>query len=245
MKGVILNINPQAVMVDISHTIGFADIRQAAFNLASAYKYFPQDTIFVTVVDPGVGGKRKAIGLKIGERIFLAPDNGTLTLVLNENPDCEIRELTNEKWMLKPVSRTFHGRDIFAPFSAYLSQGLNFNQVGDIVDSPVRFDIANPVFTEGRFIAQILYIDIFGNIITNITPEIMAKYVNKPEKFLIAGTYPVILRDTFSEIAPGELGLIVGSTGYYEIVMNLSYAAEKLKTTVGDILTLEIAGDTL
>jgi S-adenosylmethionine hydrolase len=165
--------------------------------------------------------------------------------VLEANPNAEIRELSNENWMLRPVSKTFHGRDIFAPLSAYLSQGANFREVGAIVRQPVKFDISQPVFTEGRFIVQIVCIDNFGNIIIDLSPEMMKKYIKNPQKFLIAGTYPAILSDTFSEIPPGELGLIVGSTGYYEIVMNLSHAAEKLKAVVGDNLTLEIAGDTI
>ena len=186
MKGVILEINPEATIVDISHSIEPQNISQGAFVFSTAYSYFPQDTVHLVVVDPGVGGPRRAIILETNNAIFVAPDNGVLSYVIQASvkkrlfkpalmklpPELEAFEITNSKFWRHPVSSTFHGRDIFAPVAAHVSLGKPLNELGQPIASVNVIALPRPrTDAVGNLVGHILHIDHFGNLITDITSQ--------------------------------------------------------------------------
>ena len=172
MKGVISNINPSASVIDISNTIAAQDIFQAACVLNNSYSYFPKGTIHVVVVDPGVGSDRKILCLKTEDYVFLAPDNGVLSFVIEKDESPSIREVTNGKLFLPRLSNTFHGRDIFAPVAAHISKGVSHKEFGERVDKTNEITLPKPILSpEGKLTAEIIYVDSFGNLITNVNKE--------------------------------------------------------------------------
>jgi S-adenosyl-L-methionine hydrolase (adenosine-forming) len=171
MKGVIYSINPDARVIDLTHGIPAQNVTSAALALQSSVRFFPQGTIHVAVVDPGVGSKRRALLIEAAGSFFVGPDNGIFSLLLNNNPPKQIIELTNEKYHLKPTSTTFHGRDIFAPIAAYLSRGIAPEEFGSPMGDFVRLAWPAVTKTEGVVQGQIVYIDTFGNLITNIRED--------------------------------------------------------------------------
>ena len=177
MKGVILSIDPTAAIVDISHHIAPQDVREAAYTLYAAYPYFPQGAIHVVVVDPGVGSERRAIALRTPQATFVAPDNGLLSYVVAGEKVEEIVHLTNPNYHLSPVSRTFHGRDIFAPAAAHLARGIPLAKLGQPLTEIVTFPLPRPQFRpDGTIVGQVIHIDRFGNLITSITATDLASH---------------------------------------------------------------------
>ena len=176
MKGVIAGINPLTNIIDICHSIPPQDIFKGAYLLYTSYKYFPRGTIHVAVVDPGVGSKRDIVCAETQDYLFLAPNNGLLSFIVREEkPKCIIR-VTNNKYFLSSPSSTFHGRDIFAPVAAHLSLGIKPQQLGIKIDQLEQLDIPKPVYKKtGQLEGQIIYIDQFGNLITNVTREHIAQ----------------------------------------------------------------------
>ncbi len=171
MKGVILSINQKVTIVDITHEIPPQDISSASFTLRACYKDFPFKTIFVAVVDPGVGSKRKAVLVVTENFYFIAPDNGLLSFVFDEEENFSVRELTNQKFFAADVSRTFHGRDVFARVAGHLSKNVNPNEFGTEIKDFIRIKTAKPQkISEQEVEAEIIHIDGFGNLITNLTP---------------------------------------------------------------------------
>lgn len=235
MKGVILSIAPDVPIVDITHEIPPQDIRAAAFTLAACYRDFPKGTIFVAVVDPGVGSDRRSICVDAAGYRFLGPDNGSLTFVLDD--ETRVFHLTNEKFFLRPVNQTFHGRDVFAPVAAHLAKGIALAEFGPEIDDPVRFDSTPPrKISDSEIEGQILHIDRFGNLISNLgradlsggfTLEINGQEISDHRKF-------------YSERPAGELFSIFGSAGYLEISSFRASAAERLRARVGDKITVTI-----
>src|SRR6266849_5174353 len=172
MKGVILSINPQAIIVDITHEIPAQDIEAAAFNLLATYKDFPAATIHVAVVDPGVGSTRRPILIECGAQFFVGPDNGIFSWICERDETIRAIHLTNEKFFRHPVSATFHGRDIFAPVAAALASGVAVKDFGDEASDYVRLDSLLPeVASDGSIDGRVIHIDRFGNCITNLTRE--------------------------------------------------------------------------
>ena len=172
MKGVVLSVNPQAHIVDITHEIPPQDIHAGAFNLLAAYKSFPAGTIHVAVVDPGVGSARRPILVDCGEQFFVGPDNGIFSWVCEREGNCRVFHLTNEKCFRHPVSATFQGRDVFAPVAAALSTGVAPEELGVAVEDLVQLESLRPkTAIKGATEARIIHIDRFGNCITNLTPE--------------------------------------------------------------------------
>jgi S-adenosylmethionine hydrolase len=232
MKGVILSINPRASIVDITHNVKPQDIRSAAFLLSSCRRDFPVGTIFVSVVDPGVGSSRRAIAAAAEGKVFVAPDNGLLSFILNDqHRDARVFELRDERFFNHPVSRTFHGRDIFAPVAAHLSNGVPIEEFGPAVTDFVCFETAGPkaLDTENRD-GEVIHIDRFGNVITNLTQS------DLPSGFSIDvnGRHVDRLAEYYSNEREGELFAIFGSTGFLEISVNRGSAAELLGAVVGD-----------
>jgi S-adenosylmethionine hydrolase len=245
MKGVILSLNPSAVIVDITHQIDQQDLVQAAYLIYSSYRYFPKGTVHVVVVDPTVGSDRKIIAIKIMDHIFLAPDNGVLTLLINEGNIHSITRIENTRYFLDPVSRTFHGRDIFAPVSAHLSMGVSIEKLGppDAYKNLKCLSIPEPYFSDnGELVGSIVSIDHFGNLITNIHLDNLEKFdAAVPGKKLCinAGRENISgLSSYYSSAAQGHPIAIIGSRGYLEISINGGNAANHFMLEKDDVVRI-------
>ncbi len=236
MKGVILSINCEAQIVDITHEIEPQNIKSAAFTLKSCYRNFPEKTIFVAVVDPGVGSNRKAIIVETEKYYFVAPDNGLLSFIYDETKDFRVYELTNKKYFLPSVSRTFHGRDIFAPVAAHLSRGVKPNELGAEIKDYIKLSGNQPRRISANIIeGEIIHTDHFGNLITNLTAE------DLPEKFVLRVGEREITKavEYFAEAETGEIFVIAGSAGNLEIAAFKDSAAKILKARTGMNIRLE------
>lgn len=231
MKGVIAHINPEAHIIDITHDIQPQNIAQASFILKKTYCYFPSGTIFVCVVDPGVGSTRKALAVKTGNYFFVAPDNGLLADTLEEKEVRTIVEIKNPRYMLTTVSNTFHGRDIFAPAAAHISHGIPVKELGTRVFSYKGMDFPR-VFT-GKYIVRgkTVYDDRYGNLITNID----APYLKDKEISAVRFKNYELRRinRAYEESLPGELLSIIGGFDTLEISVNHGSAASFLGETQG------------
>jgi hypothetical protein len=230
MKGVILSINPAARIIDITHEIAAQNIASAGFALRACYREFPKKTIFVAVVDPGVGSNRKAILVETEDYFFIAPDNGLLSFVFNGTENFRVYELANENFFRRPISRTFHGRDVFAPVAAHLSKGINPKEFGaETNDYVYKAENKPKNLGENEIAAEIIHIDRFGNLIANFRKE------EAPENFSleIAGKTIEKIRDYYSEAERSEIFMIWGSAGFLEISVFQDSAAELLKVETG------------
>lgn len=236
MKGVILSINPAARIIDISHEIPPHDIFKGAFTLRNFYRYFPKETIHVAVVDPGVGSTRKAIALEVDGNIFVGPDNGVFTFIYRESKSYSIYEIKNPKYILSDISFTFQGRDIFAPVAAHLSLGVSVGDLGKRLRKPVELPIKESEVRRDEIIGEVIYIDSFGNLVTNIPAELVKSgsriYIGKR---IIKG-----LSKSYADVIKGKLLAIVGSSGFLEISVNRGRACDVIK--VNDELRVKIKG---
>ena len=236
MKGVILAINPRARVVDLTHEISPGDIRQGAFALAAASRYFPAGTIHVAVVDPGVGSRRRAIAVKTKRFIFVGPDNGVLSLSLDGEEIRTVRLLENPKLLLREVSHTFHGRDIFAPMAAHLSTGIGFRKVGPRANSYVRLDWPRPLSSGGEVTGQIVHLDHFGNAITNVPATLLP--VGADLLVQVNDASPIPLREFYAAVPVGKPVAVAGSTGFVEIAINGGSASASLGLQRGAPVTI-------
>lgn len=241
MKGVILGINPGVRMVDLTHGIRHQDVAQGALSLKAAYSYFPPQTIFVCVVDPGVGSQRQAILVKTKKYYFLAPDNGLLTPALDREKDFEIYSITNDRFFLKPVSYTFHGRDIFASVAAHLSKGVEPGQFGPRQEDCIRLKFPVPKVDRRhqKVDGEVIDWDIFGNIVTNIEPR-HVEFMERDLNIQISGKTIKKVSASYADVHPGEYLAIWGSKGYLEISVNHGSAKEMLGVPKG--ARVEISG---
>ncbi|MDI6854350.1 MAG: SAM-dependent chlorinase/fluorinase, partial [Deltaproteobacteria bacterium] len=188
MKGVILGINPQVCLVDLTHEIPPHDIAAAAFVLAEAAPFFPPETIHLAVVDPGVGSARRGLAARARGQFCIGPDNGLFHFLFQGAPDLAIFSLENPAYFLSEISATFHGRDIFAPVAAHLSRGLALEKLGPVVDDPVVLPVAEPVFGRDRAEGEIVYVDRFGNLVSNINWQRLSDWLNGSEVRLELGS---------------------------------------------------------
>ena len=233
MKGVILRIAPRATIVDISHEIEPFEVAEAAYLIAETYPYFPKKTIHVVVVDPGVGSARRPLLAEAAGQYFVAPDNGVLSMVLAREKS-KVRHITNEAFFLHPVSRTFHGRDIFAPVAAHLAAGQPPARFGKLIHDHLRLASAHPVRTARRvWTGSVLKIDRFGNLITNLSVREFGDLQTHPFELQVGFEKLTRLALNFAEGEPGELLVIVGSSGYVEVAANQASAAKKLGCGAG------------
>ena len=240
MKGVVLSINPQATVIDISHHVPRHDVVAASFALLASYRYQPVGTIVVAVVDPGVGTQRRIICARAGDRFFLAPDNGVLTGVLTREPPFEMVCVENEQYFLGPVSTTFHGRDIFAPVAAHLSLGVPLERLGTKMEAFHRKEVAEPRVGEREAEGVVVWVDGFGNLITNLTDTLVRELsglwghtlvrIGKGRPFGIASNY--------ESVESGALLGIIGSSGYLEISVREGNAAQVLGVGIGERINL-------
>lgn len=240
MKGVILEICPQARIVDISHDVTPFEIPEGAYLIAQAYRYFPKKTVHVVVVDPGVGSLRRPILMEAAGQYFIAPDNGVLAMIYAHEKH-KIRVITNEGYFRKPVSRTFHGRDIFAPVAAHIAAGAPPARMGKPVNDYLRPAFERPM-QSGKHIwdGRILKIDRFGNIITNFHVTDFPDLDRRSFSMTVGARPTSILVRSYSESAPGELFVIAGSSGYLEVSVNQGSAAKMLGCHSGSAAELSI-----
>ena len=239
MKGVILGICPEATLVDISHDVPPHDVLSAALELAAAYKYFPQGTIFLVVVDPGVGSSRRALAADTGDFRFVAPDNGVLTAVFQDTPARKVVELTERRYARPTVSRTFEGRDRFAPAAAWLAKGIQLAALGRPLNDYLRLEVPAPRVAADVVDGQVLRLDRFGNVVTNIDRRTFEKFVGGANVQIEAGGERIgRLVATYGEIGEGEICALFGSTDHLELAANAASAAERLRLGRGAAVTV-------
>lgn len=239
MKGVILSINPSATIADISHGIQAGDIRAGAFALAASYRLFPKGTVHLAVVDPGVGSKRKMIAVRTKNYFFVGPDNGLLSWALARESVQAVHRLENKRFFLPNVSTTFHGRDIFAPVAAHLSKGVPIGKLGPPVSNYKALPPREPTRRGGQIVGEIIYIDRFGNAITNIGHACLSQECSTCRQFkVVIGNRILPLADFYEAVPKGKPVAVVGSTGHLEIAINGGSAAERLALEVGGVVTI-------
>lgn len=240
MKAVILDINPDAKIIDISHQIEKFNIRMGAFVLAAAAPYFPKGTIHVAVVDPGVGTKRKPILIETDKAFFIGPDNGVLALAAKSQSVNNIYEISNRKFMSSKVSHTFHGRDVFAPAAAFLSKGVKPSMFGQETRRLFAPNFAKLILKGNMFTGEVIHVDGFGNIVTNFT----AKHL---EALGLERVIPIKLKDlklklklckAYAEVEAQKPLAIIGSHDFLEVSVNMGSAAETFKIKPGDPVKL-------
>lgn len=241
MRGVVLQINPKATLVDVTHEIASQDLFQAAFTLRQVLPYYPTETIFVAVVDPGVGTARRILAARYSDRIVLAPDNGLLTLVHRDAELQEIRVVENRRLFAANLSATFHGRDIFAPVAGHLSRGMGLDHVGPVADRIEILDLSTPTRQDdGRMTGEVCLIDRFGNLITNISVvDLSAARAGNRQYEVAYKDRPIgPIRYTYADVPRGELLAMIGSSQMLEIAVNHGSAATVLSAKRGDAVRL-------
>jgi S-adenosylmethionine hydrolase len=242
MKAVILSINPEINIVDITHSVLPHDLLDGALAIGQAYKYFPPKTVHVVVVDPGVGTARRPILVASDTHYFVAPDNGVLSSVYDQTEALYVWNIISEHYFRQPVSNTFHGRDIFAPVAAWLTKSWQSGAFGEPIEDFVRFALPKPK-TNGNVVkGVVLKVDQFGNLITNLRAEDVPAVSAEGGKFTIkAGNATVNkLVPTFASGANGEAIGLIGSSGYLEISVNKANASKSLALGRGAEVTVEV-----
>ena len=239
MKGVIVGICPDVTLIDITHDIPPHDVMAGALELAAAYKYFPVGTIFVAVVDPGVGSARRGLAADTGDYRFVAPDNGVLTQVLRETPAKKIVELTERRYARPTVSRTFEGRDRFAPAAAWIAKGTQFAALGRAVPEIQKLDIPVPTVNADSVRGVVLRVDRFGNLVTNIDRKTVERLGQAGAMSIDAGGHTISrLVATYAELPADGVGALFGSTDHLELAAPSSSAAERLALARGAAVTV-------
>jgi S-adenosylmethionine hydrolase len=234
MKAVVLGICPDATLVDISHEIPPHDVLTAALELAASYKYFPAGSIFLVVVDPGVGSPRRGLAVEAGDYRFIAPDNGVLTAVLRDAPPKRMVELTERRYARPTVSKTFEGRDRFAPAAGWLAKGVDLSALGRSAGDYHRLAIPVPDVTQTAITGEVIRVDRFGNLVTNIDHKMFDKFSQSAGIEVLAGPHRISrIVATYADAAAGEPCALFGSTDHLEIAMNAASAAEQLGLTLG------------
>jgi len=245
MKGVILIICPSAKIVDITHEVEKFDIRMGAFLLAAATPYFPQGTIHVAIVDPGVGTKRRPIIVETERSVYVGPDNGLLLLSAQKEGLKHVYHIANDRIFCKEVSRTFHGRDVFAPVAAYLAKGAQASKLGKEISNPIKPSFAEPVLRGGKIIGEVLHIDSFGNIVTNISTVFLGKIKASEGNLLTVAvdgrSMTLKLCATYGDAPPSNPLVLIGSSNFLEVAINLGSAEEIFKTKPGGLVEVSLS----
>jgi S-adenosyl-L-methionine hydrolase (adenosine-forming) len=240
MKSVIWNISPEARISDLSHMVQPQNIREAALLLARSAPYFPENSIHLCVVDPGVGTARRPMAARIGTQYYVGPDNGSITMLLEKAEQAgwktEFFHLNNPDYWLPEVSFVFHGRDIFSPVAAHISIGVPLKSLGIAFDDPVRLELPKPQKTGNIWQGEVIHIDHFGNISSNILMENLGDALKEKEKITVRVHEAEIegLVDTFGQGAVGELVALLGSTGNLIVSVVNGSACERLQVEIGD-----------
>jgi S-adenosylmethionine hydrolase len=242
MKGAILKVNPAAQIVDICNSVQPYDLLDGALTLTQAYSYFPNGTIHVVVVDPGVGTARRPIIVDAGNHTFVGPDNGVFSFVYEREERVTVRHITAEHYFLQPVSATFHGRDIFAPIAGYLSKGVESSKIGDVVTDYLKFAPPHPVAVNAHTMkGMVMKVDGFGSLITSFHPRDVPQLFqpSAPFRILVGKGEIRTMKTTFAQGTAGEVFAMVGSSGFLEIVANRGSAAQILAVGRGGEVTVQ------
>ena len=245
IKGVILDIAPEAEIVDICHSVQAFDVLDGALTIAQAYSYFPNGTVHLVVVDPGVGTARRPIIVTSERHHFVAPDNGVLSLIYAREERLHVRHVTAEHYYLQPVSNTFHTRDIFAPVTAYLAKGVDPLKFGEEISDFVRFHAPKPKPDGNTLRGVVLKVDRFGNLITNITQQdapLLFVAEPAPFKILLGKREITEIKMNYAQGAPGQVFGILGSMGYLEIAANRGSAAQIVGAGKGSDVSILLKG---
>jgi len=242
MKGVILSINPEVNVVDITHSVLAHDLLDGALTIGQAYKFFPPKTVHVVVVDPGVGTERRPILVAADQHYLIAPDNGVLSSVYDQSEALYVWHILSEHYFRTPVSKTFHGRDIFAPVAAWLTKSWQTSAFGEQITDFVRFNIPKPKAAGNIVKGIVLRVDQFGNLVTNLTAQEVPALAGNDGKFTIKVGNAVVkkLVSTFAQGPSGEAVGILGSSGYLEISVNKASAARTVGASRGAEVTVEL-----
>lgn len=231
MRGAALSVNPDVQLVDLSHEVVPHDIADAGYLLGQAFRYFPAGTIHLAVVDPGVGSERRILAAEVEGHVLMAPDNGLLSVALRGDEPDRVISVTNTAFYRHPVSLTFHGRDVFAPVAAHLTLGVALDKMGAAVDDYVRADVATARRGEGLVEGQVIHVDYFGNLITNISrQDVEALRHECPGELTVSiGATPVgPVHHTYAEVGVGDLLAVIGGGGLLEVSANQGSAADML-----------------
>ena len=234
MRGVILGICPDATLVDVTHDIRPHDIQAASLELAAACPYFPAGSVFLVVVDPGVGSARRGLAAETGAHRFVAPDNGVLTHVFEQTPPRQVVELTERRYARPTISRTFEGRDRFAPAAAWLARGMRLSALGRPLRDHVRLDLPALEVQEGAVAGSVVSVDRFGNAVTNVDRRCFERLAAAGGVDIEVGGCAVgRLVETYADIGSGEVCALFGSTEHLEFAANTASASERLDLKVG------------
>ncbi len=241
LKGAILKNNISVRIIDLCHTIAAHDVLSAAITIQTGYNYFPKGTVHMVIVDPGVGTQRGILAVKAHDHLFIGPDNGALTLILEDGRFQDVHQVENASLFPAEISSTFHGRDIMAPIAAALAGGMQLDAVGPktTIQRCVRLSIPKPTLTETTLEGEVIHIDVFGNLRTNITAADLSRY--QPSRFSsirIKGHQINTITDTYANSPTGTLVAVIDSAGYLEIAVNRGNAAELTKSHLGTELLL-------
>lgn len=224
MKGVMLSVNENASPVDVTHCIDSHDIRAASFVVGNSYRYFPEKTVHLVVVDPGVGSERRPLAVLADGHFFVGPDNGVFSSVIRSCEDFSAREIKNSDYFLKEISSTFHGRDIFAPVAAHLSLGVSFSEIGPQIQDPEVFPSDGYSINGNEIRGTVVYTDKFGNLVTSIPTEAVGSGAGA--LVTVGGKQVAGISESYSSVEPGEILAVGGSCGYIEISVNQGRACD-------------------
>ena len=242
MKGVILSINPQATIVDLSHQIGSHEVQDGAYAWKSCYKYFPDGTIHVAVVDPGVGSDRRPLIAKSSRYFFCAPDNGLLTHIFEQEGDVEVREIENKQYRLDADGHTFDGRDVFAPAAAWLTKQQPFASYGRLVADAHRFPVPQPQWEQTALVGEVVYVDGFGNLITNVSlrhVKEVREITKRPNPLIRIGGQSIDgLVRSYAEGDHGSARALINSDGHLEIFCREASASALLNLSLHEPVKL-------
>ena len=235
----ILRIAPGVSLVDVSHDVAPQDVAGAAYLLAGVYRFFPPGTVHLVVVDPGVGTQRRGLAVRADEQLFVAPDNGVLTPVLDVATRIAIVSLTNACYWLGEVSHTFHGRDIFAPVAAHLARGVPLEELGVSIGDPVRLDLPEPRVSGALVEGTVVWVDHFGNLVTNVPATMLA--TGETYRVTVGALEITGLLATYGEVRVGQALALVGSHGFVEVAVREGSAAAAAHAGRGAAVRLELA----
>ena len=245
MKGVILSIHSDARIVDISHQVAPYQIREAAYTLHACYRSFPEGTIHVCVVDPGVGSDRRPLLVTSSRYYFLAPDNGLLSYVMKEDDGVEVRQIENRQYRLDSPGKTFDGRDVFAPAAAWLAKGIPVSSFGHVIDDPVTFTIPQPRWEGSTLAGTIEYVDRFGNLISNVTVDHLREFrTTEGQRRLTIQVGPFTIDGLVASYSEGRSetpSALINSCGKLEIFLDSNSAAEDMRIGVGGTIRLSLS----
>lgn len=247
MKGVMLSICPSVAVVDITHQIEPQDITQAAHLIPAYFHYFPEGTVHIVVVDPGVGSQRAVLAVHLRRHFFIAPDNGVLSLLLSDQKSDTLIRVSNSDYFLEPLSATFHGRDVFAALGAHVACGTKLEALGARIraqDIVHLTDLTCQVSERGELVGKIVSIDRFGNLITNIASNHLSAFcrsdTSRQPRIHIGSLAIYGLANTYADAAPASLLALIGSRGYLEIAVNCGSAQKQLKASKGDLVRVTL-----